>query len=250
MIALAVTPNEVKAVGFCDGKPTAFLFREMNMNDIAVARSEKTVTTKELAEQLKTSPKVILENAKKCLPNKQIANGKATFWNKAEVTVLIDCLKNNPQTNSKDLYLKSKGEISTDLTPALKIKKAMELMQEGYEEELSILRLKNAELQPKAEVYDSISDSATLQDLQTVSVTIGLKNIFKILEADGIIEPKITQDNQKYYKPLAKYTDYLVLKEGKAWTDPQGIKHIRPRVFVTGKGLLWLSKKYGTKADV
>lgn len=247
---MAVTPNEVKAVGFCDGKPTAFLFREMNMNDIAVARSEKTVTTKELAEQLKTSPKVILENAKKCLPNKQIANGKATFWNKAEVTVLIDCLKNNPQTNSKDLYLKSKGEISTDLTPALKIKKAMELMQEGYEEELSILRLKNAELQPKAEVYDSISDSATLQDLQTVSVTIGLKNIFKILEADGIIEPKITQDNQKYYKPLAKYTDYLVLKEGKAWTDPQGIKHIRPRVFVTGKGLLWLSKKYGTKADV
>ena len=247
---MAVTSNEVKAVGFCDGKPTAFLFREMNMNDIAVARSEKTVTTKELAEQLKTSPKVILENAKKCLPNKQIANGKATFWNKAEVTVLIDCLKNNPQTNSKDLYLKSKGEISTDLTPALKIKKAMELMQEGYEEELSILRAKNAELQPKAEVYDSISDSATLQDLQTVSVTIGLKNIFKILEADGIIEPKITQDNQKYYKPLAKYTDYLVLKEGKAWTDQQGIKHIRPRVFVTGKGLLWLSKKYGTKADV
>ena len=214
----------------------------------SLAESENLLTTKELAEQLKTSPKVILENAKKCLPNKQIANGKPTYWSKAEVTVLLECLKANKIGAGVNLSNDLIG-ISTDLTPALKIKKAMELMQEGYEEELSILRTKNAELQPKAEVYDSISDSATLQDLQTVSVTIGLKNIFKILEADGIIEPKITQDNQKYYKPLAKYTDYLVLKDGKAWTDPQGIKHIRPRVFVTGKGLLWLSKKYGTKAD-
>ena len=214
----------------------------------SLAESENLLTTKELAEQLKTSPKVILENAKKCLPNKQIANGKPTYWSNAEVTVLLEFMKIN--NNRTDLTFTTVVKAtSTDLTPALKIKKAMELMQEGYEEDLSILRAKNAELQPKAEVYDSISDSATLQDLQTVSVTIGLKNIFKILEADGIIEPKITQDNQKYYKPLAKYTDYLVLKDGKAWTDPQGIKHIRPRVFVTGKGLLWLSKKYGTKAD-
>ena len=101
--------------------------------------------------------------------------------------------------------------------------------------------------QPKAEVYDSISDSATLQDLQTAAVTIGIKNIFKILEADGIIEKKTTNDGQAYYKPIAKYAEYLALKDGKAWTDPYGVKHVRPRIFVTGKGLLWLTKKYGAE---
>lgn len=95
----------------------------------------ENMTTKELADFLKTSPKVILENAKKCLPNKKIENGKPTYWNKAEVTVLLDCLKNNPQTNSSDLYLQSKG-YETDLTPALMIKQAMELAQKGYELEL------------------------------------------------------------------------------------------------------------------
>jgi len=54
-----------------------------------------TMSTKELANFLKTSPKVILENAKKCLPNKKIENGKPTYWNKAEVTVLIEQMKNS-----------------------------------------------------------------------------------------------------------------------------------------------------------
>jgi hypothetical protein len=85
--------------------------------------NQELMTTKELADFLKTSSKVVLENAKKCLPNKKIENGKPTYWNKAEVTVLLDCLKNNPQTNSSDLYFQSKG-YETDLTPALKLKKS------------------------------------------------------------------------------------------------------------------------------
>ena len=55
------------------------------------------------------------------MPNKVIENGKPTYWNKIEVTVLLDYLKNNPQTNSSHLYLQSKG-YETDLTPEIKIK--------------------------------------------------------------------------------------------------------------------------------
>ena len=47
------------------------------MNEL-ISKSEKLISTRELAEQLGTSPKVVLENAKKCLPNKRIENGKAT----------------------------------------------------------------------------------------------------------------------------------------------------------------------------
>ena len=42
------------------------------MNEVA---NEKLMTTKEIAEQLGTSPKVILENARKCLPDKEFENG-------------------------------------------------------------------------------------------------------------------------------------------------------------------------------
>jgi len=119
-----------------------------------------TITTKELADKLHTSSKVILENAKKCLPDKVIENGKATYWSEPEVTILIDCLQGNSNNHASDLYFESKGAISTTLTPALKIKKAMELMQEGYEEELAHLRSINAEqsdqiaeLTPQAQGY-------------------------------------------------------------------------------------------------
>lgn len=46
--------------------------------------TEKTMTTREVADALGTSVKVIIENARKCLPNKIIENGKATYWTEPE----------------------------------------------------------------------------------------------------------------------------------------------------------------------
>ena len=116
---------------------------------------EQSITTKELAEQLNTTKDVILSNARKCLPDKIIEHGKSTFWTKAEVTVILEYMKSHT-SNNRSVELNSTVEnFSTDLTPALKIKKAMELMQEGYEEELAILRAKNAELQPSATAWET-----------------------------------------------------------------------------------------------
>lgn len=102
------------------------------------------VTTKELAEQLGTRPNVVTENAKKCLPNKKIENGKATYWTKEEVTVLLEFMKTN-NANQHNLSRSLIGA-STDMTPALKLKMAMELAQEAYEEEIAHLRLCNENL--------------------------------------------------------------------------------------------------------
>ena len=80
------------------------------MNEL-ISKSEKLISTRELAEQLGTSPKVVLENAKKCLPNKRIENGKATYWTKAEITILIEQLKCN-QVNGRifpNLLVQLKG---------------------------------------------------------------------------------------------------------------------------------------------
>lgn len=118
----------------------------------------KLMTTKDVADTLHTSPKVILTNARKCLPNKKIVNGKPTIWTESESTLLLDYMKNNKQSlynsQAKQSFTAGLRSASTALTPALKIKKAMDLMQEGYEEELlriehekEILKIQNKELQ-------------------------------------------------------------------------------------------------------
>lgn len=106
-------------------------------------------STKQIAEQLTVSTKTIRENAKKCLPNKKIENGKPTYWNKAEVTILLDYLKKHPGNNRKDLYLEGTGAISstsTELTPSLRMIQAMEMFKAAADEELARLKAENVRL--------------------------------------------------------------------------------------------------------
>lgn len=110
-----------------------YLFNEFQVAVIKIKLQNQT--TAEVAQQLFVTPIVIIEDAKKCLPNKRIEIGKTTFWTQEEITILRDFIKSH----------RVGVGVSTDLTPALKIKKAMELMQEGYEEELAILKAKNIE---------------------------------------------------------------------------------------------------------
>ena len=83
------------------------------------------MTTKEVAETLGTTPNVITENRKKLFPNKEVQHGKAVDWTDEEVTVLIDHMQKNPSNNAGNQLISStyKSELSTKLTPALKIKK-------------------------------------------------------------------------------------------------------------------------------
>lgn len=109
---------------------------------------EKAMTTKEVAELLGTKPNVITENAKKCLPNKKIKNGRPTFWNEKEITILLDFMKRN--NNRTDLELSNRViGAATNLTPALMIKQAMELAQKGYELELKRIEQEKKELEER-----------------------------------------------------------------------------------------------------
>ena len=215
-------------------------------NETSLANND-VMTTKELAQALGVDVKTIQRTSTKLFDIDVVKSvsygGRPTqVFNEAQATAIKLELQNHSKVNA----LSPK----TTLEKQLLIKQAMRLQDEMIAELQAQNEMQKAmieEMQPKSDVYDSISDSATLQDLQTAAVTIGIKNIFKILEADGIIEKKTTNDGQAYYKPIAKYAEYLALKDGKAWTDPYGVKHVRPRIFVTGKGLLWLTKKYGAE---
>lgn len=213
-------------------------------------KSGSTVTTKELAARLGTRPNVITENAKKCLPNKKIENGKATFWNEAEVTILLDFMKSNNNRTDLDLSNRLIGT-STDLTPALKIKKAMELMQEGYEEELSILRAKNAEQaqiieeqEPKAEYFDKVCDAANLTEIGTVgkALGIGAQKFFDVLRNDKIIKRKADSEGISYYVAYYDYEKYFSTIQRPFEKDGKNL--IRNKLMFNQQGVIWANKRY------
>ena len=213
------------------------------MNELSTG---KTITTAELSEQLHTSAKVILENARKCLPDKVIENGKPTYWTKAEVTILLEFMKANNNRTDLDLYDRCKGT-STDLTPALKIKKALELMQEGYEEELARLRAENAEKEhklieqaPKVEFFDDVTGSTDTIDMKEVAKVLNVKglgrnNLFELLRSRNILD----RNNQ----PYQKYVDcgYFRIIESR-YTVPTGETKISLKTVVFQKGLEFIRK--------
>jgi phage antirepressor YoqD-like protein len=209
---------------------------------------EKVMTTRELAEQLGTDKKVIIENAKKYLPNKIFEQGKPTYWNEAEITVLIDGMKgnNSNQYREKGSVTGAVTVVSTDLTPALKIKKAMELMQEGYEEELAILRAKNEEQEqklleqkPKVEFFDDVTGSNDTIDMKEAAKILSIKGIGRNKLFEILREKKILDRNNQ---PYQKYVDlgYFRIIESK-WQCGSDIK-ITLKTVVFQKGLDFIRK--------
>ena len=202
------------------------------MNEVS---TEKTMTVKEVAEVLGVTPEAIKKHVRELFPE-CIRNGIETVLTVSQVTEIKK--KMLPTT----LVVGAVTEIDRQKTIML----AMQYLKEDYDkmkQRAEIAEQKCIEQQPKVDVYDAISDSSTLQDLQTVAQTIGVKNIFKILLADGIIMKAWTKDKTMFYRPYAQYNDYLVTKDGNPY-KVNGVAHVRPRIFVTAKGLLWLTKKY------
>lgn len=200
---------------------------------------EQSITTKELAEQLNTTKDVVLSNARKCLPDKTIEHGKPTFWTKAEVTVILDYMKNHT-SNNRSVELNSTVEnSSTDLTPALKIKKAMELMREGYEEELAILKAKNAEMQPKAIAYDEFIDREKFCNFRDGA------NYLKISQTEfmNLLKKRyIYKNNAGEYRSYSEYSEYFALRP---FTLGDKTKQ---QLMLTIKGLEFFRSKLNLKA--
>lgn len=200
--------------------------------------SLEPITTRKLAEQLGTRPNVITENAKKCLPNKKIENGKTVLWTREEVTILLEYMKgNNP--NQHNLSRSLIG-CSTELTPALKIKRAMEMMQEAYEEELAIIKARALEAERVVrQIADGRGCYTMNQAAKALKLPFGNIKLFERLRGEGILNldntPRQEQVNDGNFKVVVKHINEKV-----------GSK---PVTLVTGKGLVYLAKRLGADID-
>lgn len=208
--------------------------------------NEKMLTTREVAERLETRSNVITENAKKCLPNKKIENGKVTYWTKAEITVLLEFMKTNNNRTDLDLSNRLIGT-STELTPALKLKKALELAQEAYEEELERLRMKTHEQEiqlieqaPKVEFFNDVAGSADTIDMKEVAKILNIKGIGRNKLFEILREKKILDGNNQ---PYQEYVDrgYFRIIESR-FTLPTGEIKISLKTVVFQKGLDYIRK--------
>lgn len=184
------------------------------MNELT---TERTMTTRELADFLHTRPNVITENAKKALPNKVIRNGKQTYYTEQEVTILIEFIKGNKIGAGVNLSNDLIGT-STRLTPALKLKKAMEMAQEAYEEELERLKAENSML------------ASYLGVRQT--------DLMALLNSGYIYKNSMGE-----YRCYAEYNEYFALRP---WTKGDTT---RQQLMLTMKGLEYFGKKLGARNE-
>jgi hypothetical protein len=126
-------------------------------------------TTKQLAEQLKTSRKVIISNTKKCLPNKEIKHGKMTFFTENETTVLLDYIKHNPTDRTDVTVTKVSNTVTTELTPILRLKQISDEKEKLYNEEIEIYKNELKEEQEAHEqtknMYEQTKKELTYQTL-------------------------------------------------------------------------------------
>ena len=165
--------------------------------------------TKEVAETLGTTPNVITENGKKLFPKKEVQRGKAVDWTDEEVTVIIDHMQKNPSNSAGNQLINStyKSELSTKLTPALKIKQAMLLMQEGYEEEIARLESENNQLQLEyqAEKQEHQKDKELVLHKYLTATQIKetiLKEYGKKIVVSKAVKRIPLDDNDILYKPF------------------------------------------------
>lgn len=219
------------------------------MNELSLF-SEKTVTTKELAEILKVDVKTIQRTAEKLFDInvvKFISTGgrPSMCFNETQATAIKIELQNHSKVAQNGF---STMIISNDLEAwelqkrldAYKDKRIAELQKENELQKQQI-----AEQKPKVDSYNRISNSTGLKTIQEVADILGYgsKTYFSLLRGE-----KILFLTNGINLPKREYIDsgYFEVKE--VPYERNGQSCLYSKVYVTAKGLLWLEKKTPKRA--
>lgn len=125
-------------------------------------------------------------------------------------------------------------------TPEAVMARALQLANKTLE----TYKDKVALMEPKAEFYDEYCDSTNLSEIELLGekTGIGKGNIFKVLTADKVIQPKFV-DGVKFYQAYAYYERYFK-SIPRPYQLPDGTKKNRDKLMLTQEGMIYFQKKY------
>lgn len=144
------------------------------------------MTTKELAEKLKVSDETVRINGKALFPKKIVSNGKPILWTEYECKMILERIRLNQQ-GSKATSKAALEVITSDLTPALMIKQAMELMQKGYELELRRIKAENQKvIEERNNLLIQLDESKEWYSIKRMEkLNPGMKFDWKVLKSES-----------------------------------------------------------------
>ena len=107
------------------------------------------------------------------------------------------------------------------------------------------LSQKVSEQQPKVDVYNRICNAENLKSVDQVADNLGFgrNNFFSIMRGQGIFFYSKDADGRKINLPKREYIErgYFVTKEEPFTRGDKDILYTK--IYVTGKGEVWLAKK-------
>jgi hypothetical protein len=113
---------------------------------------DQGITVQEAADQIGCSPETVKQHIRKLWPE-LMQNGKATYLAPAQVTVILEKMKQPVSSGAAaNLQFQIAG-IETSLTPVLQLKMLQEQMNRIYDAELTRVRADNTRLQIKADEH-------------------------------------------------------------------------------------------------
>ena len=209
---------------------------------------EKTMTVKEIAQAMGVSTDTVKNCIRRIMPEK-MQNGKTTFLNEQEVTMISKELKSNTFVSSHQTYEVSSQvkNTTTRLEVLANYKAATQAMIELLEAEKAELQAENErqkqqliEAAPKVDFYNAVTESKDCIDMAQVAKLLNVKgigrnNLIEILKEKGVLDKK--------KQPYQKYVDrgYFRVIET-PYSLPDGTQRINLKTVVFQKGVDFIRK--------
>ncbi len=192
----------------------------------------KMITLKEIAEITGAAYSTVAAYAQKA---GWTENGKPTFLDEQQVTLILEAMKTPVSSGAKSNLLNEIEGIQTSQSRVLKLHILQKQMQEIYEAEIAELKAQAETNRPKVEFFNQVADSGDALQMRDVAGVLNLSSwgrnkLFDYLRKQGVLDDRNI--------PYREYQDrgYFRVIEQK-WTDKEGETHINLKTLVYQRGV-------------
>ena len=207
------------------------------MNELSLVtdlKSDKTVTTKELAEVLGVDVKTVNNTAERIsgllgsTSQKSYGGRPTKCFTEEQATLIKQEIQKHHNLASRQI-----DNVSTDTEMMMNIQR-----------DFAWLVQKNKELQAKADCFDRIGNSNGWKTVNEVASLLGYgeKTFFAMLRGMGIFY-YVKKCGSKVNMPKREYIERGYFKTVEQPFEINGINHLYTKIYVSAKGELWLENK-------